>query len=309
MKVLRICALSVLVVGALELPGAYKYLTHSCRISRCKSSLPFQEAWKVSVAPLESVRGVLAQKFYYLGKGNQAYVFSSADNRYVLKLLFFNQWHPKLFNRLFGIPPKKSIEYRRQMALNTLEAYRIAAEHDSSLTEIAYAHLNLTENMLPEVDLHGPAGRRWRVPLDRYRFVLQRKAIPLEQALFEARGDPDLFSARIASCFELIRKRLSLGICNTDSSFMQNLGFLDERVIELDFGRYTMDPSSCSKEGQEGEWRAFMKSLTRWVERSIPERSELIKSGRNSIDGQESACADTCPQGMGKRIKSRSAGE
>ena len=65
--------------------------TDGFAVSKINSHLTFNPKWEIA-QDRASARSILSQKFYYLSKGAQCYVFASADNQYVLK--FFRQ---KLF--------------------------------------------------------------------------------------------------------------------------------------------------------------------------------------------------------------------
>lgn len=81
------------------------------------------------------------------------------------------------------------------------------------------------QDLLPSVSLYGPLGRKYVLPLDTVAFALQKKAEPF---LEEKKG---LLKS-------VLQKREAKGIVNKDEAPLRNWGWVDGKIVEIDFGSY-----------------------------------------------------------------------
>ena len=184
----------------------------------------------------------------------------SSDRQYVLKLFFFDT--PTSQRALEGC----------------ITAYLYAAQD----TGIVYAHLNRTDSQLPTVVLKGPAWKRCSVSLDQVRFALQRRATPLSEELLHAYQKRDLLSFRrkINEAFALMQKRSERGIQNADHRLVNNFGYIEKKVVEIDFGQYYYDPDN--HQSRQEKLRA-LSHLARWVKKQMPEWKNEIDLRINTL--------------------------
>ena len=254
----RYLILALLVLISLSLPALAKRLTHSFHLTRCESPFVYTDPPQI-----EFDERILHQDFHYLARGSQAFVFSSQDGLYVLKLFFFDSQKLSLVRQFLGAKSKGfSAEVRRKVA-KTLKGSHLALLRAKEETGLIYVHLNPTQRE-GRVCLCGPAWHREQIPIYRYRFAIQRFATPLETALKEARknNDRQLFDQRVQAVQALLRRRISLGIHNSDPLLVDNCGLLGERAIEIDFGNYAL-----AEDHGEFEWRN--RRLQKWIQDEI----------------------------------------
>lgn len=227
--------------------------------------IPYQAEWEVPPASPE-ILSILHQTFTYLARGNQATVFESEDGQYVLKLFRTTRSPFRLIEKLKSLiaqwTHKKVKQDRFTKAFKTFNAAHMAYTKAASLTEVLFCHLNLTENELPILTLK--AHRTFSLPLDRARFVLQKKVTPFATALLSARNDPEKMQGLIDSFFKLIAQRSALGIRNSDPNLPPNFGFLEGKAVEIDFGNYRQgaDPQ---------EIKNLRKRFKDWLAKNAPE--------------------------------------
>ncbi len=234
-------------------------------------ALPYHPEWEVP-RPDPEILAILNQPFTYLSHGNQSTVFQSQDGRYVLKL--FRSTRPRFpliqnlkchFASWKHKKPKNDLVTK---TIKTLTAAHIAFTEASAFTQVFFCHLNLTENLLPTATLK--AHRTYHLPLDRCRFVLQRKVTPFKEALLAAKGDPEKMHQLIESFFRLLTERAALGIRNSDPNLGPNFGFLDDQAVEIDFGNYRRgsDPR---------EMENYRQRFKDWLAKNAPEYLQSIQ--------------------------------
>ncbi len=244
----------------LSLPALAKRLTQGFRVGKMELAFPSHPEWDVRVTP--EVLAILDQPFYYIDKGSQSYVFESRDGNYVVK--FFRFDYPEIDLKV----------------LTLFNACKIAYDKLRDETGLIYIHLNPTTEGLPILHCKDAIGRKVRLPLDRYRFAIQKKAMPFRQTLLEARHDPVLMQKRMDQFIDLLQSRTGKGVFNTDPTLSRNFGFLADRAIEIDFGNYR----PTSDHNQLSEMIRYTERLRRWLSTEAPEwvayldeRTEALK--------------------------------
>ncbi len=264
----RFFLFSLLVFGVLALPASLKRVTRSFHVQRLFASFPHQESWEFASAPLEDIRRVLLQEFRYLNRGAQSFVFISADRQFILKLFLFDA-NPSLVSR--------SQENRH--ASRILNSTSLACRYVPQETALVYAHLNLTSGLLPVVRLKGPAWHHSELNMDSCRFVLQKRATLMDEALKEAylSNNRAQFLDLIDGFFTMLHRRASFGILNNDSTLFDNFGFIGNRAVEIDFGNYIVCPREDLAQRSLEERVRYGEQLLCWVKRFSPEWGDATK--------------------------------
>lgn len=248
--------------ACLAIPAGAKRLTHGFKIAKMWLEFPIHPSWNVSSAiEDEEAKVILAQPFHYLNKGAQSYAFLSQDGRYVLKIFRFDQRH------LFRKKNKRPLE---QKVNKFFQGCVLASTKASEETGILYLHLNPQSGRLPILKAKGPLGQPFSLELDQYRFVLQKKAIPLDVGLLAAKKEGNL-PARIEEIVSLLESRIKKGIGNADPSLWRNFGFLEDRAIEFDFGNYLARPDLSLPKNARAEMERYTRHLRTWLERNAPD--------------------------------------
>lgn len=240
----------------LSLPVAFKRLTCGFKLAKTRLEMPHRADWEiVPILSEEQLKAILGQNFFYLDQGAQCYVFESQDKNHVLKLFRYDQPH-------FIKKKTKAFFQNKIEKLFTacLLAYRNAREE----TGLVHLHLNPTLNQLPILHAKGPIGQSLALPLDKYRFAIQKKAKPFRQSLAEALSDSEIFKKRIDSFLFLLHSRLDKGIGNSDPTLGRNFGFFGDRAAEIDFGNYFITD-------RQDEIPKRIQRLRRWLDKNAPE--------------------------------------
>ena len=234
----------LLVLISLSFPFLWKEWTQGFRVAKLLSSFPTDSGRGLQL-PLH-LFSTLSQRFKYLAKGAQSFVFESEDGEYVVK--FLRSGKEKKIERFFN-------------------ACRLAYEELPEETGVVYLHLAQTGGTLPFFRGKDPLGRSFRLPLDSFYFIVQKKGESFEGALLRAKGDPDAMRRRFDQFFDLLERRTEKGIWNKDPSLKRNFGFLEDRAIELDFGSYR----TVDRLDRKGEIERYSRKFRKWLVKHAPE--------------------------------------
>lgn len=238
---------------------------------------PEWETPPLSEEEKEKVLNILQTPFVYLGCGNQSYVFENGE--YVIKLFRFRLTRfsclQKVKDGVDRLLHKKAKDSFPVKINKTFTAARMAFVEAQEYTQVVFCHLNLTEGKWP-ISRFIVGSRSVFLPMDRYRFVIQKKVIPFKEAMISCRKDPEKMFSQIDSLIHLLLARSALGIRNSDPTLAPNFGFYQGRAIEMDFGNYRKIPLHSEK--REEEMLQFMNRLKDWLSKNAPEYVAYLTS-------------------------------
>ncbi len=174
---------------------------------------------ELSVLP-GAPRDVLNQTFYYLGRGGQAFAFVSEDGCHVIK--FFKH-------------QRKSAKRERDFT-----SYRIAGEELKEESGLEYVHCYRTVDLKKQLTIVDKLGIAHAIDLDNQAFVLQKKAdlfYPYLEQLLNT-GQWEAAKEALLSVVALIGARCEKGIFDEDAKLHRNVGFVENRAVFIDVGRF-----------------------------------------------------------------------
>jgi hypothetical protein len=216
--------------------------TDSFTILGIASNRPFNPAWETRPLSTEE-KQVFRQKFIYFGKGAQVYVFFSEDGKYVLK--FFRQ---KSYTPPFWISylpeflkyKDRKISEKKARFLRDFESYKLAFEKIPEETGTLYVHLNKTDHLHQKITLIDRLQIEHVLDLDQFDFVLQEKAeiVPKRIHTLMHEGKVDEAKAALSSILQMIGQRTHKGVIDRYPNLLKNFGFIGNRAVELDIGRF-----------------------------------------------------------------------
>ncbi len=234
----------------------YKTLSSFCAdqtdgftILGISSNRPLNPRWEVHALTQEeqsACDAALHQEYYYLARGGQAFVFISADGRYIVK--FFNQ-------KVFALPfpwnfiPHTWIHDQRRIKKawkrqNKLErdfsSYTIAFDALKRETGLVCVHLNHTRCGHPLLRIYDKLHIAHSIDLDRMEFIVQKRAelvYPHIETLM-AQGKEQEAKAALSSIVRLFVTRCQKGIGDSDPDLDKNFGFIGEAAVQIDAGRF-----------------------------------------------------------------------
>ncbi len=218
------------------------------------------------------------QPYRYLGSGGQCFAFVSQDNRYVIK--FFKTHFVKLGSLTFQTLPifsedsrKRKIEKALFKLRRDFNSYIIASGDLKEETGVLYLHLNKTTDLNKKLCITDKLGIKRTLELDRFEFAIQRRAelaYPHIDSLIQNK-ELDKAKAAIRSLIDLSLARCKKGIFDEDAKIERNFGFLDDKPIFIDIGRFVKDPSRQSSAVHQKDLRDIVYQLRLWIKSNHPD--------------------------------------
>ncbi len=226
-------------------------------------------------------RSALNQPYYYLGHGAQTYAFVSNDGKYVLKFYRHHRTkhplHPLAFalssplkNRLF-----QTLAKREKKRLKDFKSYLLAYHHFRQESGLIFLHLNKTSHLKTKLTFFDKIGVKHEVESDKIEFLLQKKATLIYPALEEwiAKGQLDKAKEGLSHLVILLNTRLERGLFDKDPDLQSNFGFIETTPIQIDVGRFTLQPSQNPAE----ELIRITDRLCSWLDQRAPSLAEHLR--------------------------------
>lgn len=284
-------AFSCLLLISLGSWRIYQKLTDGFSVDNISSSRPYNPSWQT--APLvpdeqKKIQQILGQKFYYLGKGCQNYVFLSEDSSHVIK--FFKQQHLQLswwlrqpyipFHMLF----KGYVHHKKQQKQEKLyllfNGARLAYEKLKGETGVVFLHLNKTdESWLPHLQIIDKIGRQHILELNTLEFYVQKRAdsvYPIITSLATT-GNTEQIQKIFASMVRVLVDRSKKGIADKDPALIQNIGLTAEGALIVDVGQLVEDSQITNSEVYKQDILNRSRPFKKWLAEHHPDLVPLFE--------------------------------
>jgi len=240
----------------------------------------------------DEIEQALTQEYKYLGKGHQAYAFESADGRYVLKFLKFQvySYHP-IVNAL-PLPSSwsealdKKLAHKGDKRDDVFRSWLLANGDLKDETGVIYIHINRKKEFDKTVQLYNKMGMSYRIPLDDYVFMVQRKAELIEK-VFERSYKEN----RIEDGKHLLDQMLSLyiseyerGLAEKDKYIVRNTGVHDGKPMHIDTGRLSYAEELKDKSLQQPQlvWKTSV--MMEWLAAEYPELADHLATRLKELE-------------------------
>lgn len=252
--------------------------TDGFAVSKIASHLPYNPKWATATND-EEARGILDQKFYYLSKGAQCYVFVSSDQKYVIK--FFRQKLFYLSPFSYILPKKEKVKklLKKEKALGQdFQSYCLAYRELKEETGLIFLHLNKSKTFKRPLIIVDKLGIEHRIDPNEHEFFIQKKAflIPEKIDLEMKKGNMEGAKETIRSLFTLINERIDKKINDRDANLKKNFGYIDGKAIQIDVGRFST--SEFSKAHAIHSLNKRKEDLHHWINAHYPELSSFFES-------------------------------
>ncbi len=244
-----------------------KKQTDSFTVLRITSYLTPRAEWEIHPLPPEEkacLNQIFNRRFFYLGKGVQSFVFGSEDGRHVIK--FFR--HDR-FRQGFWATKKLSTLHK------DFASYKIAYEQFKDETGLIFLHLNKTTDLHQSVKIVDKLGIEHQIPLDKYEFLVQKRATLLYDTLGEMIQKKEIDKGRqtLSKLVELLALRIRRGIFDKDPDLNTNFGVIGTQPIQIDVGRFRQKPKVLDK----NEIIRITDHLHQWLMVRCPELDDHLK--------------------------------
>lgn len=214
----------------------------------------------------ERETSLLNQKFSYLGKGSQAYIFLGEDQTTILKLFRFNRFQTLPFSK------KKLIKENKKKEL--FESLNIATNEIKDECGLLFSHLGETRRLPKKMIIKDKLNRTYKIDPNKTYFLLQKKGTLLYPFLLKCKETHDLESANFAidQILSLISETETKGINDHDLVLQKNLAFDDGKPFFIDIGSFY----HSTQNEPINQNKLFAKILP-WIEENFPEFLPLLK--------------------------------
>ncbi len=244
------------------------------------SQIPARSEWEMSSMHLEDLAKVdllLSQPFIYLGEGGQAYVFSSADQQYVLKLFKFRRLRPSVSVRMLpDVYPFKSyrdkhIAKRQNKLMTAFNGHKLAYDRHRQESGLIFVQLNPTSSS-KVISVSDKKNRTKTIKLDNVSYVIQKKGEMLSRELSTLLQQDKLADAKqlIDQVFQLYLSEYRKGIYDLDYGVMHNIGSVEGIIFHLDVGKLTADERIKQPEFYQGHLIKTAVKLQAWIHQHYP---------------------------------------
>lgn len=284
MRVLFKILSAVLIIALLQCFCHKK--TGGFAVEKISSSLTPRQEWEtLPLSPQEkaTISSLLQQKFTYLGKGAQAYVFESEDKKHVLKFFRHSHMRPPFW---IDYLPSSEIYKKRKRARaegklhKDFLSYKLAFEELREETGLLFIHLNKTQNLLNQkITFYDKIGIIHQVDADSMEFVLQKKASLIYPTIEEwmKQGEYTQAKAALSSLLSLLKARCEKGIWDKDPDLNTNFGLVGARAIQIDIGRFRRDDAQKNPTVYKRDILRVTDNLRQWLGERSPELSRYIE--------------------------------
>ncbi|NDD58742.1 MAG: hypothetical protein EBZ47_05760 [Chlamydiae bacterium] len=273
-----------------------KSQTDNFSVRRISFDTPYCSAFETPALSLPEERQlqeILSHPFYYLAKGAQCYVFASEDNQYVLKLFQKRRYIPPFLLRILpSIGPFTSYKNQKMEKYATcleqdFTSYQLAQSYLQENTGLMYTHLNHTEHLSKKLTLYDKIGVRLVLDADITKFIIQKRATAflsrLEKAIHE--GDQSFARFTLKEIVSFLIKRSQLGFYDKDPDFLTNFGFIEERPVQIDVGRYRKDETRKSAGIYKDDIIRATDPLKKWLDQRDPKLAGFLLEIIEEVDG------------------------
>jgi hypothetical protein len=227
--------------------------------SNIHHEIPYDSRWDLPHLALEEhqeIESALNQKYSYLGKGCQSYVFLSEDGSHVVKFLKYQRFRPQEWLNWVSFLPYVDayrlgkIEKKKNKLDNVFTSWKIAYEDLSAETGARYVHLNKSHQFSEPLVLIDKIGLRHEIDLNQTEFLLQRRAEMLCPTLdrLMAQGQTQEARQLLSDLLDLLISEYHRGFADNDHALMQNTGVLDKKPVHIDVGQFVYNEKVRSPE-------------------------------------------------------------
>ncbi len=262
-------------IGIITFAKGWQLITDGFRLDKIRTELIEKSDQNISDKVILSV---IDQKFHYLSKGSQTYVFESEDQNYVLKFIRYKRYEMPFWVEYLDFFKKgkelkrKKLSHKDRLLTNSLLSYQFAKDYLKDETGVLYVHLNKSKDLPIKTAFIDRLNRKYEINLNEYGFVLQKKAKTLESVLrgLVNKGDSEGIKEVLNSFLETITKISRKGFINADYNCVKNSGYLNGKVIEIDLGSFI--PKDLSDPlAYKSEMVKFTKYFIKWANKNYPE--------------------------------------
>lgn len=268
------------VLAVIALSRFCHHQTEGFRLTKIRSNLlnPSDLA-TTSEKDQQFLQCLFKQKFSFLGRGLQSFVFASEDGQYVLKV-FNNRYPQKIsyFSFLSHFPfvgqwAAERAAYYQKKWIGTFASYQLAFSEMKDQTGLIYVHLNATTDLPKTLTLVDKIHIAHQVDPNQTGFLVQKMAKMVFPALKEyiAHKDDEGAKQALKSLVNLFFWKWRHAILDNDPLIRTNYGYIDGQAIQIDVGPLSKATAAPNQEYRDREIHRITESLKFWLTENRPE--------------------------------------
>lgn len=280
------CQLILFIAAALILTKFCQKQTDGFSILAISSNRPYNPSWE-SRPLLDQEKGeienALSQPYYYLAWGSQTFVFSSQDDKYVIKFFKQRLFNPSPVLNTIPLPPilhrfREKRNFKRIDKLTRdFASYKMAFEELKEETQLVYVHLNAIP-LNKKLKIKDKCGIVHELDLDKFSFIVQKKAEPAYYHICRLMQQGDIQEAKnaIKKVVSLIKTRCEKGFKDRDPDVRTNCGFVGNIAVKLDVGRLEKTDAFQQADTIQAEIEKVTAPFQMWIATFYPILSETF---------------------------------
>ncbi len=205
------------------------------------------------------IQHALSQPYTFFGNGNQCFVYLSQDGEYILKL-FKERFHfPHTWLAKLPLATKLLPYLQHKQELGAQKYAKAFAGHVLASTELweetalLYVHLAPTNSFSDKLEVRDRLGIPHALSLNGIPFLLQKKAVLTKDyfSMLLSEGAMEKMQKAIESLIALIKIRIDHFIHDEDFNPGTNFGFVEDRAVFIDPGRFTKFPLGIDRKQED----------------------------------------------------------
>lgn len=264
-----------LIVGLIGTARFCHHATKGFRLSKIQSNLLLQDPITLASEDAAFLNSLFQQKFTFLARGLQSFVFVSEDGQYVLKL-FNNRYHRKIqfFSFLASFPfigswAKERMHYCQDKLKKAANSYAIAIEEMGDKTALLSIHLSPSSNLTSKITIVDPLCICHQLDPNEMGFLIQKKATLVYPYLAQL----NIHEAKnaLSSLLQLFHWKWNHQIDDNDPLIRTNYGFIDGHAVQIDVGPLSKRADRKDRNLYKMEMQKITESLKFWLEQNAPE--------------------------------------
>jgi DNA gyrase/topoisomerase IV subunit A len=290
---------SMLAFVAVKMARIEKTVVHVARPSRLfnpkfiESHFPPRKEWDVKTSSQQErfFYVISQQPLRWLGRGMQAVVFETQDEKYVVKFFQLGRIREDdSGNPVKDLLSRETKEKRQERIKHREEIFsssKMCFENLQEETGIVYVHLNRTKDRVRTVRLVDRYGQSHRIRGDDTSFLVQKKARYLIPTITQhmERGEIGQAKARIDQVFTLLLSLAKKGYVDGDDALIRNnnLGLTEDRAIYIDTGHLFHAQNLDAAERMKYEFQVRLDPLEKWLHVAYPELGDHYQTSKTRL--------------------------
>ena len=288
MKIKNIIRLLLLIFLGFAVSRFCQKQTDGFSIVGISSDRPHNPAWdtrELTTEESQNLNEALNQRYSYFGCGGQSFIFFSEDDKYAIKLFKQRVFTVPFWLRHFPIPyildryRAKKTWIREDKIQRDFGSYKIAFEDLNEFSGLIYIHLNKTNDLKKKLTIIDRLKIAHTIDLDQFDFIIQKKGELVHERIARAmsQGETEVAKQLIKNVFHMIHTRCQMGYHDRDPNIRTNSGFLGEKPIKIDLGRFVYNHKMRCPEVYTKEFKRITDPFGAWISEKYPTLSQFFK--------------------------------